>query len=140
MEVVRNVQLTLDVPEDAHSVLDETFEQSQQAARHVAEAGWSDDPTEIEDSKNTLHDQIYTEVREQTSLQASLVQSARNFAAGALSNCKDRISTTARRQASPSSEVQLSCTTGAPSRTTTPTLHVATVQSRRVRTHPRAQP
>jgi IS605 OrfB family transposase len=91
MEVVRNVQLKLDVPEDAHSILDETFEQFQQAAQHVAEAGWSDDPTEIEDTKNTLHDQTYTEVREQTSLQASLVQSARNLAADALGNCKDRI-------------------------------------------------
>jgi hypothetical protein len=27
MKVVRNIQLKLDVPEDAHSVLDETFEQ-----------------------------------------------------------------------------------------------------------------
>jgi putative transposase len=91
MEVVRNIQLKLDVPEDAYNVLDETFEQFQQAAQHVADAGWSDDPTEIENTKNTLHDQTYTEVREQTSLQASLVQSARNLAADALGNCKDRI-------------------------------------------------
>ena len=91
MEVVRNIQLKLDVPEDAHSVLDETFEQFRQAAQHVADAGWSDDPTEIEDTKNTLHEQTYTAVREQTSLQASLVQSARNLAADALGNCKDRI-------------------------------------------------
>ncbi|MFD1527176.1 nuclease/transposase family protein, partial [Halolamina salina] len=91
MEVVRNIQIKLDVPEDAHSVLDATFEQFQQAAQHVADVGWSDDPTEIEDIKNTLHDQTYTEVREQTSLQASLVQSARNLAADALGNCKDRI-------------------------------------------------
>jgi len=91
MEVVRNIQLKLDVPEDAHSVLDATFEQFRQAAQHVADAGWSDDPTEIEDTKNTLHEQTYTEVREQTSLQASLVQSARNLAADALGNCKDRI-------------------------------------------------
>jgi len=91
MEVVRNIQLKLDVPEDAHSVLDETFEQFRQAAQHVADAGWNDDPTEIEDIKNTLHEQTYSEVREQTSLQASLVQSARNLAADALGNCKDRI-------------------------------------------------
>jgi len=91
MEVVRNIQLKLDVPEDAHSVLDETFEQFRQAAQHVADAGWSDDPTEIEDTRNTLHEQTYTTVREQTSLQASLVQSARNLAADALGNCKDRI-------------------------------------------------
>lgn len=91
MEVVRNIQLKLDVPEGAHSVLDETFEQFQQAAQHVADTGWSDDPTEIEDTKNTLHEQTYTAVRERTSLQASLVQSARNLAADALGNCKDRI-------------------------------------------------
>ena len=91
MEVVRNIQIKLDVPEDAHSVLDETFGQFRQAAQHVADAGWSDDSTEIEDIKNTLHEQTYTAVREQTSLQASLVQSARNLAADALGNCKDRI-------------------------------------------------
>jgi len=91
MEVVRNIQIKLDVPEDAHSVLDTTFEQFRRAAQHVADAGWNDDPTEIEDTKNTLHEQTYTTVREQTSLQASLVQSARNLAADALGNCKDRI-------------------------------------------------
>jgi putative transposase len=91
MEVVRNIQLKLDVPEDDHSVLDKTFEQFRYAAQHVADAGWSDDPTAIENTKNTLHDQTYTEVREQTSLQASLVQSARNIAADALGTCKDRI-------------------------------------------------
>jgi len=91
MEVVRNIQIKLDVPEDAHSVLDKTFEQFRQATQHVADAGWSDDPTEIEDTKNTLHEQTYTAVREQTSLQTSLVQSARNLAADALGNCKDRI-------------------------------------------------
>jgi hypothetical protein len=39
MEVVRNIQLKLNVPEDAHSVLDETFERFRQAAQHVAGAG-----------------------------------------------------------------------------------------------------
>jgi len=91
MEVVRNIQLKLDVPEDDHSVLDETVEQFRQAAQYVADAGWSDDPTEIEDTKNTLHDQTYADVRDKTSLQASLVQSARNLAADARGNCKDRI-------------------------------------------------
>src|SRR6056297_777375 len=91
MVVVRSVQLKLDVPEDTHNVLDETFEQFRQAAQHVADAGWSDDPTKIEDTKNTLHEQTYSDVREQTSLQASLVQSARNLAADALGTCKDRI-------------------------------------------------
>ena len=91
MEVVRNIQIKLDVPEDAHSVLDATFEQFRQAAQHVADTGWSDDPREITDTKNTLHEQTYSDVREQTSLQSSLVQSARNLAADALGNCEDRI-------------------------------------------------
>jgi transposase len=91
MAVVRNIQIKLDVPEDKHSVLDETFEQFRHAAQHVADTGWNDNPTEIEDTKNTLHEQTYAEVRGQTNLQASLVQSARNLAANALGNCKDRI-------------------------------------------------
>jgi len=91
MEVVRNIQIKLDVPEDAHSVLDRTFGEFRVAAQHVAEHGWNDDPTEIEDTKNTLHDQTYSAVRHGTNLQASLVQSARNLAADALGNCKDRI-------------------------------------------------
>lgn len=32
MEVVRNIQIRLDVPKDAHSVLDATFEQFRHAA------------------------------------------------------------------------------------------------------------
>ena len=91
MEVVRNIQIKLDVSDEDYEVLDETFEQFQQAAQYVADAGWNDDPTKITDTKNTLHEQTYSEVREQTSLQASLVQSARNLAADALDNCKNRI-------------------------------------------------
>jgi hypothetical protein len=101
MEVVRNIQIMLDVPEDNHEVLDETFEQFRQAAQHVANAGWSDDPAEIEDTKNTLHEQTYADVREQTSLQASLVQSARNLAADALGNCKDRILDDGKKSSKP---------------------------------------
>jgi IS605 OrfB family transposase len=91
MAVVRNIRINLDVPENAVSVLDETFEEFRQAAQHVADTGWSDDPTQIEATKNTLHEQTYSDVREQTSLQSSLVQSARNLAADALGTCKDRI-------------------------------------------------
>ncbi len=39
MEVVRNIQIKLDVSEDNHDVLDETFEQFQQSAQHVADYG-----------------------------------------------------------------------------------------------------
>ena len=91
MGVVRNIQIKLDVPEDAREVLDETFEQFRQAAQHVADHGWDDNPYEITDAKNTLHDETYSDIRENLSLQSSLVQSARNLASTALGNCKDRL-------------------------------------------------
>ena len=90
MRVVRNIQVKLDVSEDDHEVLDETFEQFRQAAQQVADHGWEDNPYEITDTKNTLHDETYSDVRDELSLQSSLVQSARNLAATALGNCKDR--------------------------------------------------
>ena len=39
MEVVRNIQIKLDVSDEEYEVLDETFEQFRQAAQHVAGAG-----------------------------------------------------------------------------------------------------
>jgi IS605 OrfB family transposase len=91
MEVVRNIQVKLDVSEEDAEVLDETFEQFRQAAQHVADHGWDDNPHNITDTKNMLHEETYSDVREKLSLQSSLVQSARNLAATALGNCKDRI-------------------------------------------------
>ncbi|WEL27313.1 RNA-guided endonuclease InsQ/TnpB family protein [Haloferax volcanii] len=91
MEVVRNIQFKLDVSKEDAVVLDETFEEFRQAAQHVADHGWNDNPYEITDTKNTLHEETYSDVREKLSLQSSLVQSARNLAANALGNCKDRI-------------------------------------------------
>ena len=91
MEVVRNIQVKLDVSDEDHQVLDETFEQFRQAAQHVADHGWDDNPHNITTTKNTLHDETYSDIRDKLSLQSSLVQSARNLAATALGNCKDRI-------------------------------------------------
>ncbi|WP_254807908.1 RNA-guided endonuclease InsQ/TnpB family protein [Natronosalvus amylolyticus] len=88
-EVVRNIQVKLNIPESQHSAVDQTFEEFRQAAQHVADHGWSDDPDHLVKAKNKLHKATYTDVREQTNLQASLVQSARNLAADALSNCHD---------------------------------------------------
>ncbi|WP_342806651.1 hypothetical protein [Natronosalvus hydrolyticus] len=88
-EVVRNIQVKLNIPESGHSAVDQTFEEFRQAAQYVADYGWSDDPDHLVKAKNKLHDATYTEVREQTNLQSSLVQSARNLAATALGNCKD---------------------------------------------------
>ena len=91
MEVVRNIQVKLDVSTEDSDVLDETFEQFRHAAQHVADHGWYDNPHNITKTKNTLHHETYSDVRENLSLQSSLVQSARNLAATALGNCKDRI-------------------------------------------------
>ena len=91
MGVVRNIQVKLDVSEDDHELIDETFEQFRQAAQYVADHGWDDNPYNITDTKNTLHDETYSDVRDVLSLQSSLVQSARNLAATALGNCRDRI-------------------------------------------------
>ena len=68
MEVVRNIQIKLDVSEDDHEVLDETFEQFRQAAQHVADHGWNDNPYEITDAKNTLHKETYSDIRDKLSL------------------------------------------------------------------------
>ena len=91
MTIVRNLEIKLDVDEDDYPVLDETFEQFQTAAQYAANYGWSDDPTGIIDSKSRLHKATYSEVREKTDLTANHVQSARNLAAKALGNCKDRL-------------------------------------------------
>nr|WP_231554185.1 MULTISPECIES: hypothetical protein [Halobacteria] len=120
MEVVRNIQVKLDVSDEGDEVLDETFEQFRQAAQHVADHGWDDNPYNITDTKNTLHNETYSDVRDELSLQSSLVQSARNLAATALSNCKDR-KFDGERASNPSSKARSSCTTVAPSHTTTTT-------------------
>ncbi|ERG93657.1 hypothetical protein [Haloquadratum walsbyi] len=91
MEVVRNIQVKLDVTKEDYAVLDETFEEFREAAQHVADHGWNDNPYNITDTKNTLHKETYSDVRDELSLQSSLVQSARNLAATAFGNCKDRI-------------------------------------------------
>ena len=91
MPVVRNIQVKLDVPEDAHSVLEKTFEQFRYAAQHVADYGWADDPTEIVTDQSDLNAATYDDVRENSSLHSNHVQSARSLAADALSSCQDRI-------------------------------------------------
>ena len=91
MTVVRNIQVKLDVPEDAHTVLDETFEQFRYAAQYVADYGWADDPTEIVSDQGDLNAATYEDVRSNTNLHSNHVQSARSLAAEALDNCQDRL-------------------------------------------------
>ena len=89
MSVVRNIQIQLDVPSDKHDVIDETFDQFQEAAQYVADTGWNDDPTRITTNKTDLHHATYDDVRDQTDLHADHVTAARNLAADALSSTKD---------------------------------------------------
>ncbi|RQG89121.1 hypothetical protein EA462_12170 [Natrarchaeobius halalkaliphilus] len=86
-EVVRNIRVELNIPESRHSDVDHTFEEFRQAAQYVADHGWSDDLYHLVKAKNELHQATYTEVREKTDLQSSLVQSARNLAVDALGSC-----------------------------------------------------
>ena len=89
--VVRNIQVKLDVPADAHSVLDATFEHFREAAQYVADYGWADDPRDIITDEHDLNAATYDEVRAQTDLHSNHVQSARRLAADALENCQNRI-------------------------------------------------
>ena len=44
MEIVRSIQIKLGVSEDDHEVLDETFEQFREAAKHAADHRWNRNP------------------------------------------------------------------------------------------------
>jgi hypothetical protein len=44
MEVVRNIQIKLDVSTDDHKVLNETVEQFRHAAQQVTDHGWNHNP------------------------------------------------------------------------------------------------
>jgi putative transposase len=81
-EVRRTVVVKLEVTDSDATALHETIEEYRWAANYVVDDAWQDEykPT----SKQDLHDRTYAEVREQTRLQANLVQSARNRAADAI--------------------------------------------------------
>lgn len=69
-------------------------------------------PSEITDTKNTLHSVTYSDICDELSLQSSLVQSARNLAATALGNCKNRIIKDGERASKPTFRGSVACTTG----------------------------
>jgi putative transposase len=82
VEVRRTVVVKLDIDDSDAPLLHETVEEYLWACNYVVRDAWEDDykPT----SKTKLHDRTYSDVREQTRLQANLVQSARNRAAEAI--------------------------------------------------------
>jgi IS605 OrfB family transposase len=79
VEIRRTVIIKLDVDDSDATHLHETIEEYLWACNYVVQDAWQDDykPT----SKTELHRRTYRDVREQTQLQANLVQSARNKAA-----------------------------------------------------------
>ncbi len=81
-EARRTVVVKLDMDDSDATLLHETVEEYLWACNYVVRDAWQDDykPT----SKTELHDRTYSDVREQTRLQANLVQSARNKAAEAI--------------------------------------------------------
>ncbi len=120
VEVVRNIQVKLNIPESRHSDVDQTFEEFRQAAQHVADHGWSDDPDHLTKAKNKLHKATYTKVREKT---ISNPASSNQPETLPLTLCRiaRTCSKTIRTRANQSSEAPSSCTTGAQLRTTTTT-------------------
>jgi transposase, IS605 OrfB family, central region len=82
VEIRRTAIIKLDVDDSDAPHLHETIEEYLWACNYVVQDAWQDDykPT----SKTELHRRTYRDVREQTRLQANLVQSARNRAAEAI--------------------------------------------------------
>ena len=81
-EIRRTVVVKLDVDDSDATLLHETVEEYLWAANYVVRDAWQDElkPT----SKTELHERTYAAVRDETRLQANLVQSARNKAAEAI--------------------------------------------------------
>lgn len=83
MDVRRTVPVKLDVSDADAELLHETFAEFRNAANYVVSHA-RDDSGNIETSKQRLHERTYHDVREQTEIQANLVQAARSRAADAL--------------------------------------------------------
>ena len=81
-EVRRTVVVKLDVDDSDATLLHDTADEFLNAANYVVRDAWQEE--KIPTAKQKLHDRTYSEVREQTRLQANLVQSARNKAAEAI--------------------------------------------------------
>jgi len=83
MEVRRTVRVKLDMDSDDAALLHDTVDGFLFAANYVVDHAWGGD--KITTSKAQLQRETYDDVREQTPLNAGLVQNARNKAADALS-------------------------------------------------------
>lgn len=81
-EVQRTVLVKLDVDSDAATSLKETVDEFLFAANYVVDHAWQGEYKTT--SKTTLHDETYSDVRDETDLTANMVQAARNKAAEAV--------------------------------------------------------
>ena len=88
VEMRRTVVVKLDMDDSDATLLHKTVKQYLWACNYVVQDAWKDDykPT----SKRKLHNRTYDDVRDQTRLQANLVQSARNKAAEAIKSVVER--------------------------------------------------
>jgi len=86
----RTVKIKLDLSDNDRQLLEETAQQFKTACQTVADAGWNQDSLKVY-NKNKLHDQTYTQVREETDLPANLVIRARDRASEAIKGCVERL-------------------------------------------------
>lgn len=86
----RTVKIKLDISDNDRQLLEETAEQFKQACQTVADAGWNETGLKAY-NKNKLHDQTYSQIREETDLPANLVIRARDRASEALKGCVERL-------------------------------------------------
>jgi hypothetical protein len=77
----RTAPIKLDVDESAADLLHQTTDHFLDAANHVVDVAW--EPNWEITSKQTLHEQTYDDIRDDSPLPATLVQAARNRAAEA---------------------------------------------------------
>lgn len=74
VEVRRTVVIKLDGDDNDAALLHETADEFLDAANYVVRDAWQEE--KIPTAKQELHDRTYSDVREQTQLQANLVQAA----------------------------------------------------------------
>ena len=91
MEVRRTAVVKLDVTDDQRDALHRTAEQYLHCANRAAAFCWNDDSfTKCKTNKRQVRDALYADLREETELQAQLVQAAIKRAVEAVKACVER--------------------------------------------------
>ncbi len=91
MEMRRTAVVKLDVSDDQRDALHRTAEQYLHCANRTAAFCWNDDSfTKCKTNKRQVRDALYADLREETELQAQLVQAAIKRAVEAVKACAER--------------------------------------------------